>query len=231
MHLARTGGAKAVTANCTCLRDVLPQNLNSDVGWTHAAGKGDGHSQVYFHCPLAGRFPAPGPLRWPSFHLKREWIPGRPGILLHLVKEGQSGMRKRSVTAVNDAQLALHLQILDRHLHELSVGNLMLHGEARDQSDAVAKLDETLDRIERRELDVDTQVRFMAAKGFVDFGALGGGDVVRNEHLRAKISNGDFGNAREFVPWIDDERQSVAVHSDGAELRIFRAEGEHAELS
>ncbi len=88
-------------------------------------------------------------------------------------EEVAGGVGERGLAAVDEAELALHLELWDGDGGEGTGGELIFYGEAGNQGDAVAAFDEALDGFEGGEFDLHLQRRAVALKGGDDLLAHG----------------------------------------------------------
>jgi hypothetical protein len=152
------------------------------------------------------------------------------GVGLDDLEEGERGVGEAGLAAVDEAEFALDLKLLDTDADEGAGGELVFDGEAGDEGDAVAHLDEAFDGIEGGEFDSHVERGFVAAEGLDDLLALGRGDIVRDEVLGTELADGDFAGAGEGVLRVDDESELVAVDDDRLDLGIVGFEGEDADF-
>ncbi len=146
------------------------------------------------------------------------------------LEKRDGGVRQGGFAAMDEAEVSFDLEFGDFDLHEGPGLEFFADGEAGDERDTVAHLDEALDGLERGQFDAHAEGSFVAAKGLDDLLPLRRGDIVRDEGLRGELPDGDLSGSGEGMLGVDDEGELVAVDDDGAELRIFGAEGEDAEL-
>ena len=84
------------------------------------------------------------------------------------------------------------LQLGDRNLHQFAAGELRLHGEAGNESNAIAHSDEALDGFEAGQLDAHVERGLVPFEGFDDAAAQWRDDIVRDEILLLQIADGDL---------------------------------------
>ncbi len=59
-------------------------------------------------------------------------------------------MRKRGGLAIDEAELAVYAQLLDRNAHQFTARNFILDADFRQEGDAIAHRYEALDGLQRR---------------------------------------------------------------------------------
>src|SRR6187402_716923 len=152
------------------------------------------------------------------------------GVGFHNLQKCHGRVRKRGLLAVDQAQLPLHLELFDHHLHQVSGGELTFHAQTWGYGHTVAHRNEALHSVQGRQLYLNPQRSLVASKGIHHLCALGGGDVMGNEILRTQVADGDGLRGGQRMFWMDDEGESVPVDDDRADLRVFRAKGQDTEL-
>ena len=78
------------------------------------------------------------------------------------LEEGLGGVAERARLGVEQAHLALDVQLLDGHLAQRAALDVLAHAHARQEGDALVALHQAADRLERRHLDVHVERHLVA---------------------------------------------------------------------
>ncbi len=145
-------------------------------------------------------------------------------------KESEAGMGVRRAGAMHKPETASDFQFGHGDLHEFATGELRLDGETGHESDAIAARHEAFDGFEAGQLNPHVEGGLVPGKGLDHPLAERRSDGVRDEVLRAQLADGNLLLFGERMFGVDDKGNGVGVDGNGVEARIFRAEGQDAEL-
>src|ERR1700737_1098015 len=115
--------------------------------------------------------------------MEEEWIPQFRRHFFDNFEERLPCLRQVGLTAIDDAQLPLKLQLGNCDPHQVPTLDLRLGGQARHKRDSVAESDTSLDRFEAGQLNSHVQRHAITSECLHDFLALRRWEVGCNEVL------------------------------------------------
>src|SRR5580765_849875 len=92
-----------------------------------------------------------------------------PCKLFRYLQEGASGMRERGLLPVDEAKLALEVQLTHWNADQFPATDFVFHADRRHHRHAIAHAYKTFDGLQSWQFDVHVQRGFVLAEGFDDF--------------------------------------------------------------
>src|SRR6266852_4480590 len=153
-----------------------------------------------------------------------------PGELFCDFQEGASGVREGGLLPVDEAQLALKVQLAHRNADQFSATDFILHADRRYQRHTVAHAHKALNGLQGGQLDVHVQGRLVLAEGFDDFVAIGRAYDVSDERLRSQLTDADFVRRSQCMSGGNHKHQLVEIDHRRFQLQFLRIVGEDSDL-
>ena len=140
------------------------------------------------------------------------------------------GVGEAGATAGKDVEVAGDVQFLNLDFLEPAVLNLPINAHARDDGDAHAHLNETLDALDCGHFHGHVEGRAMAREELDDAAAEGRFDDMGDERFLAEFFDADLSALGERMLGGNDKSKFVFQDFGGLELRVTGDEGDGAEV-
>ncbi len=100
-----------------------------------------------------------------------------------------SGVRESAAFSIDEAQLALQIELFHGDVNQFASGQFTLYTDAWHECDSVPHSNKSLDRLQRGKLDRHVQGRFVTSKCLDDLVAIRRRHDVRDECLGAELTD------------------------------------------